>query len=199
MKIFLKYTALIGIFFFIANAVLAQDVYRIEPKSSKLLVEGTSTVHDWQVETVEFNAETKLSMDGGKISEVSDVVFVTPAESLKSGKKIMDNKIKEALKTNKHPEIKFLINKDQAISNDKGTVSGLLTIAGQTKPIEVRVNFDAKNPEKLGVTGEVPLKMSAFNIDPPTAMMGSIKTGDEVIVKFDLKFQRDEPRLSRSN
>lgn len=199
MKGFFKYTALIGIFAFITNIVVAQDVYRIQPKSSKLFVEGTSTVHDWQVEAAEFNAETKLSMNGGTISQVSDVVFITPAEGLKSGKRVMDNKIKDALKTNKHPEIKFTINKDQTINSDKGTISGMLTIAGQSKPVDVKVDFDANNPEKFGVKGEVPLKMSAFNVEPPTAMMGTIKTGDDVVVKFDLEFQREETRLTRSN
>jgi hypothetical protein len=32
----------------------------------------------------------------------------------------------------------------------------------------------------------VPVKMTAFAVKPPTAMLGAIKCGDEVKVKFEL-------------
>jgi hypothetical protein len=38
----------------------------------------------------------------------------------------------------------------------------------------------------IKATGTVPVKMTAFQMKPPTAMLGAIRCGDEVKVKFDL-------------
>jgi polyisoprenoid-binding protein YceI len=199
MKSIKFYSIFISALAFFSVTAIGQDVYKLQPQNSKLTVEGTSTVHDWEVEATEFNAETSLQVNQNSVEKVSSVLFTTPAEGLKSGKGIMDNKIKDALKTKKHPEIKFLLKENEAINGEKGTISGILTIAGQTREVDVTVNFDARNPQKLGVTGEVPLKMSDFNIEQPTAMLGTIKTGDEVVVKFDLEFLRSNEELTRSN
>jgi polyisoprenoid-binding protein YceI len=198
MKKIKIYTLIISILFITAIGTHAQDNYKLQPTNSKLLVEGTSTVHDWQVESTEFNAETVLKMDENNVSQVSHVEFTSPAESLKSGKKLMDTKMQEALKIKNHPDIKFSLKGEKVISGEKATIPGLLTIAGKTKEINVTVDFDAKNPQRFTVTGQVPLKMTDFNIDPPTAMMGTIKTGDEVLVKFELEFERTEETFSRN-
>lgn len=199
MKSIRFYTLVLSALTIMAVTARGQDVYKLQPQNSKLTVEGTSTVHDWEVEATEFNAETKLQLNQNNVSQISQVLFTTSAESLKSGKNLMDKKMNEALKTKKHPEIKFSLKENEVITGEKATISGLLTIAGETKQVDVTVNFDAKNPQKLGVTGEVPLKMSEFNIEQPTAMLGTIKTGDEVVVKFDLEFQRSSGELTRSN
>ena len=34
--------------------------------------------------------------------------------------------------------------------------------------------------------GSVTFNMTNFNIDPPTAVMGTIKTGDEITIKFQV-------------
>ena len=38
--------------------------------------------------------------------------------------------------------------------------------------------------------GELTLKMSDYEISPPTALMGTIKTGDEVTIRFSIPFQK---------
>lgn len=192
-------TLIISALTFFAIDTHAQDVYKLQPENSKLLVQGTSTVHDWEVEATEFNAETRLKIDENAVSQVSHIMVTAPAESLKSGKSLMDKKMQEALKSDKFPEIKFSLKENKEIKGDKAIISGMLTIAGQTREVDVTVKFDAKNPQKFEVTGEVPLKLSSFKIDQPTAMMGTIKTGDEIKVKFDLKFLRTDEELSRSN
>lgn len=197
MKSIRFYALIISTLAFFAVTAHGQDLYKLQPQNSTLTVEGTSTVHDWEAKATKFNAETSLQVENNSVSQVSHVLFTTPAESLESGKNLMDKKMHEALKAKKHPEIKFSLKENEVITGEKATVSGLLTIAGETKEVDVAVDFDAQNPQTLGVKGEVPLKMSDFNIDQPTAMMGTIKTGDEVVVKFDLKFQRSNEAFSR--
>jgi polyisoprenoid-binding protein YceI len=176
----------------------AQDFFKLQSGNSKLIIEGTSSIHDWEMEAADFNAETLLRIDGNTISEIRKIEFKTPVSGLKSGKGIMDNKAHDALKEKKFPEIKFALNKNSSvnISGSKASLTGLLTIAGKPKEVKLMVDLDVENQQKFLVNGSVPVKMSDFGIDPPTAMMGAMKTGDEVVVKFNLEFQKSDHELS---
>ena len=69
------------------------------------------------------------------------------------------------------------------------TTSGYLTIAGTKKLIDL--TFDAKvTGDKITLTGDHQTKMTDFKVDPPTAMFGTITTGDEVNIKFQTVFTK---------
>jgi hypothetical protein len=40
----------------------------------------------------------------------------------------------------------------------------------------------------VNVKGIVPLKMTDFGVDPPTAMLGALKTGDDIKINYDFQF-----------
>src|SRR5690554_3777079 len=128
MKKFTLYTLLISALALATPNIQAQDFYKLHPANSKLVVEGTSTVHDWQVEATEFDATTRLSINENAVSHIADVSFTTPSAGLQSGKKIMDNKIQEALKTKQHPQIKFELKDAKAVNGDQAKIAGKLTI-----------------------------------------------------------------------
>ncbi|WP_156810337.1 hypothetical protein [Nitritalea halalkaliphila] len=46
--------------------------------------------------------------------------------------------------------------------------------------------------EKLTVSGTAKLKFSDFKLDPPTALLGSIRVRDETEIKLDLSFNKKE-------
>ena len=77
----------------------------------------------------------------------------------------------------------------EVTSNDgsKLSTNGNLTLAGVTRQIQMDVNVE-ETSEGIRYTGSVPLKMSDFEIRPPTAMFGALRTGDEVTVGFDVVF-----------
>lgn len=62
-----------------------------------------------------------------------------------------------------------------------------ITIAGARKsvPIEARVRRLSAN--QIQIQAEKALRMSDFDITPPTALMGMIKTNDEITIKLNLK------------
>src|SRR5208282_5876100 len=63
--------------------------------------------------------------------------------------------------------------------------SGQLTIAGQSKPVTMDVEFRL-SPDGVTVKGSYTLKMSDYGIKPPTLMLGAIKVRDPVTIRFDL-------------
>jgi polyisoprenoid-binding protein YceI len=181
--------------------VQAQEFYKLQTNNSKLVVTGTSTIHDWEMEATDFYAETLLKIEGNTVSEISQIEFNSPVEGLQSGKRVMDSKAHDALKEKKFPEVKFVLNKNGEVnfSGNNGKVTGLLTIAGKTKEVQLNVDLDVLSAQQFKVSGQAPVKMSDFGIDPPTAVMGTIKTGDDVVVKFDFEFNRSSAEYTRSN
>jgi polyisoprenoid-binding protein YceI len=143
-------------------------------------VDGTSTVHDWTV-NVERVTGT-LFQNGAKIDSVKITV---PVNSMKSGKSGMDDKVYEALKSNRFANISiFGTNID--LSSGSAVVQASVTIAGATKTVPVTVKRTVAGSVAT-YTGSVNLKMTDFRVSPPTAMLGAIKAGDAITLRFDLK------------
>ena len=66
---------------------------------------------------------------------------------------------------------------------------GYLTISGTKKP--VNITFDLKLKENSVIlSGNTLIKMSNFNIDAPTAMFGTITTGDQLTIKYNTVFTK---------
>ena len=66
----------------------------------------------------------------------------------------------------------------------KAKVYGYLTIAGVTKVIGLDIAAKETADGSYEITGSEKLKMTTYGIDPPTAMMGAMTTGDEVTINF---------------
>ena len=98
----------------------------------------------------------------------------------------MDKKTYQALKSEDHPIITY---RAQNFRVEKNTIiaNGLVTVAGVSKelPVQATYQFDS-DTKQLTLQGKATLNMSDFNVRPPTALMGSIKTGDEITIKFNL-------------
>jgi len=53
---------------------------------------------------------------------------------------------------------------------------------------DVMMEVITEDNSKLSFKGTLPLKLSDFNIEPPSAMFGQIVTGDEITLNFELSF-----------
>ena len=151
---------------------------------SSVTIEGTSTLHAWTMT----GATIKGQIDAAS-PDNAKVIVTIPVTSIKSEHSKMDKLMAEALKARQHPEIRYellqsSLTKGSPEANFAVTAKGKLTIAGVSRDVELAVT-GARNAEgKYVLTGSAPLKMTEFGIKPPTAMMGTIKTGDDVKVTF---------------
>lgn len=155
-------------------------------KSSVLTVEGTSSLHDWELKAEDQSG--KLVIADLEELTIEALDFSVKAESLKSGKSGMDKNTFKALNTDKYKTITFKLSSVSQVekiseSNFKAKVKGELTISGVTKSISL--NFDVKVDEgKIYLEGEKSLKMTDYGIDPPKALLGTIKTGNDIKIIF---------------
>jgi polyisoprenoid-binding protein YceI len=116
------------------------------------------------------------------------VVIKIPVASIKSTKgKMMDNKTYNAFKHEKYPFIIFTFSSKKVNkSNSTIDVIGNISMAGVTKAITLTVNYKILPTGELQITGSKKLAMTSFQMEPPTAMMGTITVGDDVVIGFDL-------------
>lgn len=146
---------------------------------SVVRVEGTSTLHAWKMESAKI---------AGSIDTPSQVVVTIPVTSLKSEHAKMDKLMAEALKAKTHPEIRYQMTSANP-ANPAGDAfvlktQGKLTIAGVTRDVAFDVHGTRGADGRYTLAGQAPIKMTDYGIKPPTAMMGTIKTGDDVKVTF---------------
>ena len=102
----------------------------------------------------------------------------------------MNKKAYKALQADAHPEIRFELT-DAGVVPGTGAafridVTGQLTLAGKTRTVETVAEGLRTSDGALRLTGSLPVKMTDYGVDPPTAMLGALKTGDDVTVHFDL-------------
>ncbi len=178
---------------FSANTMVGQT-FNVNSGASSLKVEGTSNIHDWELSAKELQGSIKVQMEDGQLVKLDQLQFAVVAESLKSGKGGMDKNTYKALDTDKHRRITYELSSVKNLdctskTSCKVTTNGVLTIAGTQKNVELI--FDAKVAgDKITLSGDKKIKMTDFKVDPPTAMFGTITTGDDVNIKFQTVFTK---------
>ncbi len=162
--------------------------FTLAPTSS-VKVEGTSNIHAWHAASSELTTGIYVAMPIGAGSTVDSVMLSVPVRSLKSGKGGLDKNLYKALRADQNPTIVFVMKRYKSSLKDSAfaaTVTGMLTVNGVQKEITAQAMMFADGQGGLKTVGSATFNMSEFGVKPPTALMGTIRTGDAVTVKFDL-------------
>lgn len=167
-----------------APAVSAQD-YTLKDES-KIWVDGTSNKSDWTVQATAVDGSAALGEDGTVPSQLE--ITIQAAEIKGDKSTIMDRLMHEALKVSEHPTITFKLNAAETAGTGTLKAKGQLTLAGVTNEIEMDVKAEKTADGGIRYTGSTPLKMTDYEMKPPTAMFGALRTGDDVTVGFDVVF-----------
>ncbi len=189
-KINLVKTALLIPFLFGVVSVTAQVKYN-NKNTASLTVSGTSTLHDWDMKTTRGNCEASFTFSAAGVpTGISGLSFTTTAKELKSGHDAMDKNAYKALKVDKNPTITYTAATG-TISAINATdflvkTNGKLTIAGKTLDVEVNGTCKLNADKTITVMGSRKLAMKDFDMSPPSFMLGTIKTGNDVTLKFDM-------------
>ena len=155
-------------------------------KGSAVRIEGTSTMHAWTMEGGTINGQLSIDETWPPVAPTVNVVI--PVTSIKSEHSRMDKLMAEALKAKTNPNIEYALTSATFDSGDQQSfrlkTSGKLTIAGVTRDIEMNVSGARAGDGQYVLDGQAPIRMTDFGIKPPTAMLNTIKTGNDVKVTF---------------
>ncbi len=195
MKTIKKITTIIAICLCLMSFIEISGGKYISTKSgNELIIKGTSSLHDWEMKAEDYTCSIEINTSENKL-QIKSVSLDVTTKSISEGNKIMDKKAHGSLKADEYPHITFdLIAPFEADLNAdtfSGNAQGKLNIAGVTKTVEVEFTGTLINPNQIQVTGTQQLKMTDFGITPPTAMMGTLKTGDDVTITFNILYAKN--------
>jgi len=171
------------------NALFAEQSLR-NARDSKIIVKGTSTLHDWSMEAETFDCIVSIDEGASEGPIVNQISFSLMVENLKSDKAALDKNAYKALKTE---EIQFRSTSLESLNISTEQVSGIitgdLTIAGSTKTVSFPFEGGINAGQGMECYAVYKINMKDFGIDPPVFMLGTLKTGAEVDVIIQLNLQ----------
>jgi len=163
--------------------------------SAKVGIAGTSTFHDWDMTSEKANCDITFNFDGTNITGLSSLIFTVKAETLKSDHKGMDKNAYKALNSEKYPEINYTSSYANVRPNGPNSYiissKGKLTISNTSKEVWLAAVCTI-NPVDMSIqsSGSLKMKMSEYNVQPPSFMFGAMKTGDEITVKYSVTLKK---------
>jgi polyisoprenoid-binding protein YceI len=183
---------LFAINFTCSIASTAQKNYHTQAVDIKL--NGTSNLHDWEMKAVSGTSDASFIVDNGKVTSLSKMDFSLPVKNLKSGHSAMDKNTYKALNNDANPNISFVLISAVVIAtgenNYKLNCVGKMTIAGTTNQTELLATGIYNPADKsFTVTGIKKMKMTDYKVTPPKALLGTLKTGDEISISYNVKFK----------
>ncbi len=166
--------------------------YHLDKGNSQFTIQGTSSLHDWEMVSESIDGSFERYDTADESINIQSIDVSVPVKSLVSGKRIMDKKCHAALKFEDHPKISYRFKSIENMNSTgngtyTATFSGQLTVAGQTNTVKIEAHIDEVG-NKIHITGQKPLKMSDFDVIPPKALLGTLKTGNEITIVFNLNY-----------
>lgn len=189
----------------------AQTQY-VPEDDSRVWIEGTSTVNDFTCSTRQIEGRARLALETASAASPSPdttrapqraaptayadpptVLARVPVRALDCGKRRQNRDLYEAMKASDHPEIHYEIVKANVVASPDSSRNhyvleaiGNLTIAGETRTVRLTLRGRRLDDGRVHAQGTLPVQMTHFNVDPPTAMLGLIRVRDEITVHFDV-------------
>lgn len=171
--------------------------YTFESTPNEMNVEGGSTLHDWScpIETLSgsLTADTAAADSQTPIGNVSNVDVQVPVDAIQCDKETMNEKLRKALQMNSYPQVFFSLQ-DAQVSPlpDSGQgwfsvdATGELILAGQRREINLPVKAQRLPNGNLRFVGSHTITLSDYDVERPSAMLGTITVSKDVTVNFDV-------------
>jgi len=144
---------------------------------ARLVLEGSSNVTGWRC------VSTALNVHGLQLH--------IPVNTIRCGNRQMERDLYRALRADHHPSIDFRFT-NMNREADRAMIRGNASLAGTTRPIEIDAAVQRTADGRVALHARLPLRMTDFRIEPPTALFGIIKVKNELVVELDLVLQAGE-------
>jgi polyisoprenoid-binding protein YceI len=183
---------------FLTGSLFAQDVTLNILGAPQITIDGDSNVRSWDADVKGVNASLVLTnvenvtLDNITAESFKSMTITMPVESIDSGSRSLTRNIKRYLKEDDYPNITFTLHMVTDIQKENGsaiiTAEGVINAAGKDQTITMNVNATMNPDGSINFRGEQELLMTSFDIDPPTAVMGTVRARDEFKVIYNVNF-----------
>jgi len=182
---------LISLFLLLTYTESYAQNFNLSKSQSRLMVIGTSSLHDWSLDATDMRGQFKFDLDS--VLHIKKLTLTVQILGLKASKKGITKKMRSTLKADKFSTITYHFKRIDKITRVSPLefgieTTGKLTIAGMSRDIALKLFITLKE-NNVSIVGDKELKMTDFSIKPPKALLGLLKTGDAVKIIFDLNYQ----------
>jgi polyisoprenoid-binding protein YceI len=172
-------------------SAIASSPASYSAKSHEIKISGTSNLHDWTADVPRLTTSAEILINDGRIEAINRLVIEIDATAITGSEgNIMTRKIAETLKSDRNPRIVFRMTRIDNISQTGREFSvragGTLAMGGTTRPLELVVRGRVLPNGDVQFTGVKDMKMTTWQLEPPRAMLGALRTGDDVTVEFSV-------------
>ena len=171
----------------------AQAQYTVEG-ASHFWIDGTSTVNTFTCAASEVAGSGTVDETAMSVARQADfrAEVVIPVRSFDCGVRQMNRDLYEALKGRAYPAVRFALRHAEVLPSAAASewtpvkVRGTLTLAGAQRPVTVTARGQRLGNGRVRIQGRHALRMTDFNIDPPSGLLGLVRAHDDIVVRFDL-------------
>lgn len=177
-----------------AASAQPRDTVRIDAgPGSRVWIEGSSNVVDWQCQAQAFDARVELDtpqlrLEAG-LGALRAVNITVAVRDLKCGNRKMERDLYSALEAADPAHPSFIIGRFQVMPDSVPgaiTTRGSLSVAGVDQTVTVPISAERGADGSLRARGAVSLLMTDFGVKPPVGLFGLIRSHNKVTVRFDL-------------
>lgn len=171
---------------------LSSAQVRLGANNAKIVVEGTSNIHDWIMTSNTGSCNGTFTTDAdGNPTAVSNLNFIVNVVTLKSEKgSTMDNNAYKAMASDKYPAVKFVSTSSTVKSNGANsftiTSPGKLSISSGTKDVTLIATGKINADKSITIEGKYKLLTTDYNVKPISIMLGAIKTSPDVNILYHI-------------
>jgi polyisoprenoid-binding protein YceI len=157
---------------------------------SRVGFDAESTLHDFSGATARVAGELETCLARPEQAPRGEIRV--EAGALATGEAERDVEMQKALGVAEAPTLRFewqafeAAEVDAAAQRVRGVARGTLTIRGTSRPFAMPVRVAVDASKRLEITGEAPLSLAAFGVEPPVKL-GVLSVADEVTIWIALR------------
>jgi len=189
-------------FLFAFSTTTAQDVTYQLSEIHQFKIDGDSNVRSWDADVTEADAslvltgvDNHLSLEALDEESFKSLTITIPVEGIESDSRRLTRNLQGYLKEDDFPIITFTLQQINSISHENGkaqiSADGLINAAGVENTVSMNVEAEPNDDGSITFSGVQDLLMTDFDIDPPTAIMGTVRSDDEIQIIYQVKFTNE--------
>lgn len=196
MKIFkLLILSLVWPAFMEAQSNSPDETSFILSEDSEIRINGTSSMHDWSMEATAYYGSMSGALLDGK-AHLTHLMVEVEVGGLISGKSGMEKDARKTLNAESFPLIRFeqsspleLPTLGATLRETSIVLEGTLQIRDQSQAVQIEARISISE-NTIQLNGLHILNMTDYGVEPPRALLGLIKTGEEVTIDFQTLWKR---------
>jgi len=172
--------------------------------NSSLSISGSSNVNKFACDCEQPLQPMRIDLQvqpGDQLARFRGAVLELKTRALDCGHKGMNKDMYQTLQADKYPTIEIRL---EAVRYQPGyspefcsewvtmLASADLTVAGHTRRVHLEIRGKQTGDDKYRFQSQLPVRMTDFGIEPPTALLGLVKVDDEITINLDLILSASE-------